>query len=156
VENGAFSGFGPGFSRRPAGSDSRANPVVFGRRLCDDSDVSRTVLIVDDYAQFRRSARTMLEDEGFEVIGEARDGTSALELARVLDPDLVLLDVVLPDLSGLDVADRLANARAQVVLTSSRDPADFGARLRRANAAPFISKDDLSAERLEELLRGAP
>lgn len=97
----------------------------------------------------------MLEDEGFDVVGEAEDGQSAVELARALDPDLVLLDVALPDLSGLDVADRLVDARAQIVLTSSRDPADFGARFRRVNAAGFISKDDLSGETLKGLLRRA-
>ena len=96
----------------------------------------------------------MLEDEGFDVVGEAEDGESALELARVLDPDLVLLDVALPDLSGLDVADRLANVRAQTVLTSSRDPSDFGARFRSTSALGFIPKDDLSGTALRRLLEG--
>lgn len=129
--------------------------MEIGPGVCDDSDVSRTVLIVDDHPAFRASARTMLEDEGFDVVGEAADGGSALELARALAPDLVLLDVALPDLSGLEVAERLAGAPSKVVLTSSRQPSDFGARFRETSALGFISKDELSAETLEELLKGA-
>jgi DNA-binding NarL/FixJ family response regulator len=112
------------------------------------------VLIVDDHPAFRASARTMLEEEGFEVVGEAENGAAGLELARALEPDLVLLDVALPDLSGLDVAERLADAPSQVVLTSSRRPSDFGARLRNTTALGFISKDNLSAETLEQVLGG--
>jgi DNA-binding NarL/FixJ family response regulator len=112
----------------------------------------RTVVIVDDHPSFRASARTMLEDEGFDVVGEAKDGRTALELVRTLAPDVVLLDVALPDLSGLDVAERLADGPSKVVLTSSRKPSDFGARLRKASALGFISKDELSGETLAELL----
>jgi len=60
--------------------------VVFGQIVCDDSDMSRTVLIVDDHPAFRASARTLLEDEGFDVVGEAKDGESGLELAQALEP----------------------------------------------------------------------
>ena len=134
----------------------RVCPVVTRRFLCDHLDVPTTVLIVDDHSAFRASARTLLEGEGFDVVGEAETGTSALELARDLEPDLVLLDVALPDLSGLDVADELAGTRSGVVLVSSREPADFGARFRRTPALGFISKDQLSAETLEEVLRSAP
>ena len=111
-----------------------------------------TALIVDDHAAFRASARTLLQDEGFEVVGEAEDGRSGLELAQTLDPDLVLLDVALPDLSGLDVAAQLAGGHSKVVLVSSRDPRDFGARFRRTSAVGFIPKDSLSGETLKELL----
>jgi DNA-binding NarL/FixJ family response regulator len=125
--------------------------VVINTIVCDDSNVSRTVLIVDDHPAFRASARALLEDEGFDVVGEAGSGESALELARTLEPDLVLLDVALPDLSGLDVAERLADTASKVVLVSSRQPGDFGARLRQTPALGFISKDQLSAEALEQL-----
>jgi DNA-binding NarL/FixJ family response regulator len=111
-----------------------------------------TALIVDDHAAFRASARGLLQDEGFQVVGEAEDGRSGLELALALDPDLVLLDVALPDLSGLDVADRLAGGHSKVVLVSSRRPDDFGARLREAPVLGFISKDELSGAVLAELL----
>jgi len=127
--------------------------VEFGPILCDHSGMRPTALIVDDHAAFRASAKTLLQDEGFEVVGEAEDGRSALELARALDPDLVLLDVALPDLSGLDVAERLAGSHSKVVLVSSRRPDDFGARFRQAPVVGFISKDELSGTALAELLQ---
>jgi DNA-binding NarL/FixJ family response regulator len=129
--------------------------VVLSPILCDHSTMRPTALIVDDHAAFRASARTLLQDEGFEVVGEAEDGRSGLELAQTLDPDLVLLDVALPDLSGLDVAAQLAGGHSTVVLVSSRDPRDFGARFRRTSAVGFIPKDSLSGETLNELLRGS-
>jgi DNA-binding NarL/FixJ family response regulator len=115
--------------------------------------VSVTVVIVDDHQMFRASARNLLEGEGFVVVGEAETGASALEIARALAPDVVLLDVVLPDIDGLEVADQLADTDSKVVLVSSRDPGDFGARFRRTTAVGFIAKDDLSPETLEELLK---
>ncbi len=127
--------------------------MEFGPILCDHSGMRPTALIVDDHAAFRASAKTLLQDEGFEVVGEAEDGRSALELARALDPDLVLLDVALPDLSGLDVAERLAGSHSKVVLVSSRRPDDFGARFRQAPVVGFISKDELSGTALAELLQ---
>src|SRR6266571_4153909 len=69
--------------------------------------MAMTVLIVDDHATFRSLARDLLESEGFEVIGEAESGTSAIERAAALRPDLVLLDVQLPDLTGFEVIERL-------------------------------------------------
>jgi DNA-binding NarL/FixJ family response regulator len=124
--------------------------------MCDDSSVPVTVLIVDDHAAFRASARTMLELDGFDVVGEAADGVSALELARELEPELVLLDVALPDVSGFDVAERLAEGPAKVILTSSREPQDFGRRVRRSGALGFVPKDRLSGEALSSLLEPAP
>jgi DNA-binding NarL/FixJ family response regulator len=117
----------------------------------DDWHVT-TVLIVDDHDSFRAAARRMLEREGFEVVGEAADGTTAIALARAVRPDLVLLDVVLPDLSGFEVAERLGAVVPRVVLVSSRARTDFGSRLRRSPAVGFISKDELSGERIRELL----
>ena len=95
----------------------------------------------------------MLEQDGFDVIGEAEDGAAGLELARRLDPDLVLLDVALPDTSGFDVADALEAERPQVVLVSSRDRADVGPRLRATPTRGFIPKDELSPDAVRALLR---
>ena len=121
-------------------------------RMRDDSRMSTTVVIVDDHAAFRSAARRLLQSEGFEVVGEAADGTSGIALARELEPDLVLLDVVLPDLSGFDVATALATGHSKIVLVSSRGKADFGPRLRRSPALGFVSKDQLSGESLRTLL----
>lgn len=112
----------------------------------------RTVVIVDDHAPFRASARRLLEVEGYEVVGEAGDAASAVETVERLRPDVVLLDVVLPDGSGFDVAERLVGSDATVVLVSSHDRSDLASRLRRSSAAGFIPKDELSAETLAELV----
>lgn len=114
-----------------------------------------SVLIVDDHPSFRLSARRMLESEGYEVIGEAEDGAAALTAARELDPDLVLLDVQLPDLDGFEVAERLraAGAGARVVLTSTREAADFGGRIDSSPVRGFVSKGELSGETIAALLR---
>ena len=69
-----------------------------------------TVLIVDDHAAFRASARALLQAEGFDVIGEATDGAAAVAAVAALRPQIVLLDIQLPDLDGLPVAEQLAAA----------------------------------------------
>lgn len=114
-----------------------------------------TVLIVDDHPSFRSSARALLEDEGFDVVGEVADGASALEAAARLRPELVLLDVQLPDLDGFDVAARLSRngGSPRVVLVSSRDGCDFGPLVERSGAAGFIPKAELSAAAIADLVR---
>jgi DNA-binding NarL/FixJ family response regulator len=110
-------------------------------------------LIVDDHAEFRRLARTVLESEGFDVVGEAADGESALTEAARLRPALVLLDVQLPDLDGFEVAARLANspARPEVVLTSTRTVDSYRRRLAESDVRGFIAKSELSGEALAAL-----
>jgi DNA-binding NarL/FixJ family response regulator len=112
-------------------------------------------LIVDDHEPFRSIARSLLELDGFDVVAEAGDGVSGLALARQLEPDLVLLDVHLGDMSGLDVAERLAEERPEtaVVLVSNRELQDVSARLARTGARGFVPKDALSGSALLELLR---
>lgn len=114
----------------------------------------RGVLIVDDHAGFRARARNVLESEGFEVVGEAVDGDSALAAARRLAPDVVLLDVQLPDLDGFELAKRLTSngGGPAVILISSREAADFGSLVRSSGARGFIAKDELSGARLRSLL----
>jgi DNA-binding NarL/FixJ family response regulator len=126
--------------------------VVTARAVCDDSNVQVTVLIVDDHQGFRASAHALLELDGFAVVGEAADGASALELARELEPELVLLDVALPDTSGFEVAERLAGTPSKVILISSRERRDFGERVRRSGALGFVSKDRLSGAALNAIL----
>jgi DNA-binding NarL/FixJ family response regulator len=119
--------------------------------VCDDSSVA-SILIVDDDQRFRGIARRLLESEGFDVVGEAEDGRAALAAARELEPDVVLLDIQLPDLDGLEVAERLAEqGGTAVVLTSTRDESDFGPQLRQSGARGFVPKGELSAERITRL-----
>jgi DNA-binding NarL/FixJ family response regulator len=113
--------------------------------------VPPTLLIVDDHAGFRAFARAVLESEGFEVVGEAVDAASAVVECRRLDPDLVLLDVMLPDGDGFDVCERLTEAlpaRPIVILTSSRDAAAYSDRLATTSARGFLPKEELSGAAL--------
>ncbi|HEX6781741.1 MAG TPA: response regulator transcription factor [Solirubrobacterales bacterium] len=114
----------------------------------------KSVLIVDDHAGFRASARRMLEASGYAVVGEAPDGEAALAAAGALAPDLVLLDVQLPDGDGFEVAARLQGLDRvpDVVLTSSRDRADFGDAVAESPARGFIAKAELSGRALAELV----
>jgi CheY-like chemotaxis protein len=116
--------------------------------------MAMTVLIVDDYADFRRIARSLLEDEGFVVVGEAHDGRTAVQEAERLRPAIVLLDVQLPDEKGFDVAERLAAIPDPpvVVLVSTRAASAYGPLLDGTPARGFIAKVDLSGERLAALL----
>jgi DNA-binding NarL/FixJ family response regulator len=115
-----------------------------------------TVLIVDDHETFRSFARALLEGEGFDVIGEAGDGSSALSAAEELRPELVLLDVQLPDLSGFEVSRRLVDAGVPsvVILVSSREASDYDGAIGESGARGFISKAELSGEALRGLLEG--
>ncbi len=114
-----------------------------------------SVVIVDDHPRFRRSARLVLELEGYEVVGEAANGAEALAVVDRTRPDVVLLDIALPDLSGFDVAERLAGERLAIVLVSSRDRADLGERVGSCGAVGFIAKNELSGETLAELLEAS-
>ena len=113
-----------------------------------------TVLIVDDHPGFRAAARRLLELEGYEVVGEAEDGHSALDAARRLRPDFVLLDVQLPDIDGFEVAERMSGEHAApaVVLTSSREASDYGPCLARTAACGFLPKAELSAAGIADIL----
>lgn len=117
---------------------------------CHDPCVRTTLLIVDDHAAFRRLARRLLQAEGFEVVGEAEHGQAALEAVARLHPDVVLLDVLLPDIDGFEVAARLVEEaeRPRVVLTSSREALEFGDRLKTSAAVGFVHKKDLTGESL--------
>jgi CheY-like chemotaxis protein len=113
-----------------------------------------SILIVDDQLRFRATARRSLARGGFDVVGEAADGADALEAVARLRPDVVLLDVQLPDTDGFEIAARLAMTgdSPTVVLTSSRDAADFGDLVARSGARGFIPKAELSGPALAALL----
>jgi DNA-binding NarL/FixJ family response regulator len=112
-----------------------------------------TVLIVDDHASFRLQAKAVLESDGFDVVGEASDGASGLAAARSLRPDLVLLDIGLPDVEGFEVAQALAldGPPPYVVLTSSREASAYGPRLDTSRVLGFIAKDELSGPAIRAL-----
>jgi DNA-binding NarL/FixJ family response regulator len=130
----------------PKSLDFREIQEVRRVEVCHHQLVPTTALIVDDHPSFRRFARQLLEASGYVVVGEAEDGASAIDAVRALRPDTVLLDVLLPDTTGLAVARELAagNERPLVVLTPSRSAADLGALVRTEDASGFISKRDLT------------
>jgi DNA-binding NarL/FixJ family response regulator len=119
-----------------------------------EAQAKTTVLIVDDHASFRAASRMLLETEGFAVVGFATDGESAVAETLRLRPDLVLLDVGLPDFDGFEVASRLraAGASSGVVFTSSRDGSDFGPLISESGALGFIAKAELSGRALRSLV----
>jgi DNA-binding NarL/FixJ family response regulator len=127
-----------------------------GSAMGENHLMRKTVLIVDDHPSFRASARRMLEADGYEVVGEAEDGDAAMAAVQRLDPNLVLLDVRLPDIDGFEVARRLleGNGRTpKIVLTSSHDSADLGEAIGASGARGFIPKGELTGTALTELLR---
>jgi DNA-binding NarL/FixJ family response regulator len=117
--------------------------------------VSRRLLIVDDHPGFRRTAARTLGAAGWEVVGEAADGEGALREAERCAPDLVLLDVGLPDISGIEVTRRLHDRDPDlaVVVTSTHERADYGELAVEAGARGFVSKMDLDGDSLEVLLK---
>ena len=117
------------------------------------------VLIVDDHASFRALARMLLVADGFDVVGEAGDGTDAVSAARRLRPDVVLLDVQLPGCEGsggdgFGVAEALSarSPAPTVVLVSSRARTDYGHRVADSVARGFIAKAELSGDTLRSVL----
>ena len=117
--------------------------------------MASTVLIVDDHPSFRATARALLEADGFDVVGEARDGREGVELATRLHPDVVLLDVQLPDSTGFEVAAEIASANGtepSVVLVSSRDGSDYGEQISASGARGFVAKGELSGAAIRSLL----
>lgn len=115
------------------------------------------ILVVDDHAASRRQARAILEADGFVVAGEAVDGASGLAAAQSLQPDLVLVDIGLPDMDGFQVARVLADRDPElpVILISSREAVDYGPQLVRSRALGFIPKDELSGPAIRALTERA-
>jgi DNA-binding NarL/FixJ family response regulator len=114
------------------------------------------VLIVDDHPGFRAQARALLAAAGYQVVGEVADGESAVRVARDLAPDVLLLDIQLPGITGFEVAHLVGGwpDPPAIVLISSRDASDYGRRIARSGARGFIAKADLSARTLRAALGG--
>jgi len=125
-------------------SDSRTIPLV-----------PRKVLVIDDHPGFRRTARRLLEGDGLEVVGEAGDAASGLAAARMLEPDIALVDIYLPDSDGFELTSRLAALAKPpaVILTSSREQSEFEDLVERSFARGFVPKHELSGDALEDLLK---
>lgn len=135
------------------GNHSTAGRTTGDAIVCDDARVPKTLVIVDDHPSFRASARAILESDGFEVIGEATDGSSALRMLRELRPEVVLLDVQLPDMSGFDICEECGDLdHTAVVLVSSRDSSDYGDLIERCGARGFIPKAELTGEAVTALV----
>jgi DNA-binding NarL/FixJ family response regulator len=116
--------------------------------------MGRTVLIVDDHPSFRASARAMLESEGFDVVGEAEDGAGAIDAVASFGPEILVLDVQLPDMTGFDVCEALQRSGTlpDIILVSSRDGSDYGELVARSCACGFVPKDELSGDVVSALL----
>ncbi|GAB3062009.1 hypothetical protein GCM10027053_25500 [Intrasporangium mesophilum] len=115
--------------------------------------MTQTLVIIDDHAGFRTFARALLEAEGFKVVGEAADGASGAELVSRLLPDVVLLDIVLPDIDGFAVSERIQREApgSAVVLTSSRSEGAYGPRVATSPARGFVGKSELTGPAIGRL-----
>jgi DNA-binding NarL/FixJ family response regulator len=116
------------------------------------------VLIVDDQEPFRLAARMVVEaTDGFEVVGEADTGESGVDLADRLDPDLILMDVNLPGINGLDATRRILeqSARVVILLLSTYEEADYGPRAAECGAAAYIPKSSFGPDRLSKAWQAA-
>ena len=112
------------------------------------------VMLIDDDDVFRRSCSELLVSRGFDIAGEAASLADARAAIAVIDPDALLLDVNLPDGSGIALATELteAGARARVLLTSSDARAVSRRLLARCGAAGFVAKPDLATADLRSIL----
>jgi len=114
----------------------------------------KTVVIADDHPSFRASARAILEADGYEVVAEAESGESAIAAVCRHRPDVLLLDVQLPDMDGFAVCKSLNGDGPSVVLVSSRDAEDYGELIAASGARGFIPKAELSGDALSATLEG--
>jgi two-component system, chemotaxis family, chemotaxis protein CheY len=111
------------------------------------------VVIVDDHDVFRSRLRELLTVEAFDIVGDAATGAAGLALTARVRPDLVLLDVMLPDGASFDLVPDIQRTGAAVVLISSRDRRDYGTRVDTSGADGFLAKSELSGPAIREALR---
>jgi DNA-binding NarL/FixJ family response regulator len=115
--------------------------------------VAVRVLIVDDQEPFRLAARAVVEaTDGFEVAGESESGEAGVQAARDLDPDLVLMDVNLPGIDGLEATRQILDGSDAVVvlLLSTYEEEEYGPRAAECGAAAYIPKSSFEPDRLAE------
>ena len=117
------------------------------------------VLIVDDQAPFRLAARMVVDaTDGFEVVAEAETGEASVEMVRELSPDLVLMDVNLPGINGLDATRQILAERAGpviVLLLSTYEEAEYAPRAAECGAAAYIPKAVFGPDRLDSAWEAA-
>ncbi len=112
------------------------------------------VLVVDDQMPFRNAAKTVVRiTPGFDVVGEAESGEQAVEMAASLEPDLVLMDINLPGIDGIEALRQITTARPETIgfLVSTIKESDLPADARTCGAAAFISKETFEPSVLQRL-----
>jgi AmiR/NasT family two-component response regulator len=111
------------------------------------TEIARRVVIAEDEALIRLDLKEMLQEEGYDVVGEAGDGESAVKLAAELKPDLVMLDVKMPVLDGISAAERItADRLAPVVMLTAFSQRDLVARASAAGAMAYLVKPFTKAD----------
>jgi CheY-like chemotaxis protein len=152
----------PVSSRRPA-TPAQSKPVLSmeppcGPDLRPDSEGRIRILLADDHAVLRDGLAGLLRQHGFLVVGEAVDGRQAVELALVLLPDVVLMDVSMPHVNGIDatqaITERMPGMR--VVGLSMHDDVNVAQAMRDAGAVAFVTKNSPSEQLIETIRRSAP
>jgi DNA-binding NarL/FixJ family response regulator len=117
------------------------------------------VLIVDDQEPFRMAARMVVDaTDGFEVVGEAASGEDSVRMARDLAPDLVLMDVNLPGINGLEATRQILSEgkdRVVVLLLSTYEEEEYAPRAAECGAAAYIPKAVFGPDRLEQAWEAA-
>jgi DNA-binding NarL/FixJ family response regulator len=117
--------------------------------------VAIRLLVVDDHAAVLDSMVEAMSAAGLEVVGTAASGYAAVRCAATVRPDVVILDVQLPDVTGFEVVEALHRCGALVILTSSRSEIDYGNRVRESSAEGFIPKHELTGARVREIVHSA-
>ena len=114
-----------------------------------------SVLLVDDQQVFRNIVRnTLSSDSVFEIVGEAVDGTNAIELTEQLQPEVIVMDIQMPDMSGIEAARKILTDMpgVRIVLTSMGEDSEYEPLAREIGACGFVSKRELSASAVRALI----